>query len=230
MKLNKDELAYVFNIKKEIDFILKECGNDISYALNIERKRKAIFLSIINIKEALQKLVGKNKSVAIFFNKVNIKRLSASRNFIAHFNEKLNLKKIENLIKFDLVEIRKSILNIARKAENIELTKKANVLETKLKFWLAWTIQVAYMVVVYLLFSVLAFLHYGFSWQFIIVFVILSFLYLCFVISLIFKKHNRDSNNTLSNNDDDFVSYHNIQGIDTYDYIRGGSSLPVKLD
>lgn len=81
-------------------------------ALKNEIKQKAIFMSLINIKETIKNIQDSaDAEVMVIFCEEDMKRLSKSRNIAAHNSQAMDLNIVTNLIRYDLARLKQSIVN-----------------------------------------------------------------------------------------------------------------------
>lgn len=104
-------------------------------ALKNEIKQKAIFMSIINIKETIKNIQDSaDTEVMIIFREEDMKRLSKSRNIAAHDSQAMNLNIVTNLIRYDLPRLKQSIVNFKNNPSNLHfIPKEENVKKRTLK-------------------------------------------------------------------------------------------------
>lgn len=126
--MQKENLYKLDKIIKEIDFIFEQTNGKLMQALKNEIKQKAIFMSIINIKETIKNIQDSAAEVMIIFRKEDMKRLSKSRNIAAHDSQAMNLNIVTNLIRYNLPRLKQSIVNFKNNPSNLHfIPKEENV-------------------------------------------------------------------------------------------------------
>lgn len=133
--MQKENLYKLDKIIKEIDFIFEQTNGKLMQALKNEIKQKAIFMSIINIKETIKNIQDSaDTEVMIIFREEDMKRLSKSRNIAAHDSQAMNLNIVTNLIRYDLPRLKQSIVNFKNNPSNLHfIPKEENVKKRTLK-------------------------------------------------------------------------------------------------
>lgn len=133
--MQKENLYKLDKIIKEIDFIFEQTNGKLMQALKNEIKQKAIFMSIINIKETIKNIQDSaDTEVMIIFREEDMKRLSKSRNIAAHDSQAMNLNIVTNLIRYDLPRLKQSIINFKNNPSNLHfIPKEENVKKRTLK-------------------------------------------------------------------------------------------------
>lgn len=98
-------------------------------ALKNEIKQKAIFMSLINIKETIKNIQDSaDAEVMVIFCEEDMKRLSKSRNIAAHNSQAMDLNIVTNLIRYDLARLKQSIVNFKNNPNNLHfIPKEENV-------------------------------------------------------------------------------------------------------
>ncbi|EEP1979287.1 flagellar basal body protein FliL, partial [Campylobacter coli] len=98
-------------------------------ALKNEIKQKAIFMSLINIKETIKNIQDSaDAEVMVIFCEEDMKRLSKSRNIAAHNSQAMDLNIVTNLIRYDLARLKQSIVNFKNNPNNLHfIPKEKNV-------------------------------------------------------------------------------------------------------
>lgn len=103
-QFSKQDLDKLKSIYKEMNFILSKCQDGIEKALCDEERKRAIFHTLITIKEKLDKLCETSldeKILSLFDEKFKM-RIKTTRNIAAHESEELNLRAVKNFILYDL--------------------------------------------------------------------------------------------------------------------------------
>lgn len=133
--MQKENLYKLDKIIKEIDFIFEQTNGKLMQALKNEIKQKAIFMSIINIKETIKNIQDSaDTEVMIIFREEDMKRLSKSRNIAAHDSQAMNLNIVTNLIRYDLPRLKQSIVNFKNNPSDLHfIPKEENVKKRTLK-------------------------------------------------------------------------------------------------
>lgn len=133
--MQKENLYKLGKIIKEIDFIFEQTNGKLMQALKNEIKQKAIFMSIINIKETIKNIQDSaDTEVMIIFREEDMKRLSKSRNIAAHDSQAMNLNIVTNLIRYDLPRLKQSIVNFKNNPSDLHfIPKEENVKKRTLK-------------------------------------------------------------------------------------------------
>lgn len=133
--MQKENLYKLDKILKEIDFIFKQIKGELMQALKNEIKQKAIFMSLINIKETIKNIQDSaDAEVMIIFREEDMKRLSKSRNIAAHNSQAMDLNIVTNLIRYDLPRLKQSIVNFKNNPSNLHfIPKEENVKKRTLK-------------------------------------------------------------------------------------------------
>lgn len=111
--IRAENIKKLHYILKEINYIRKKVrsnGGKTIFALNNEDSRKAIIQTMVNIYESIKKIQKTNDiDILSLFHKYELKALDTVRNITSHDSEKLNLKRLRNIINTKVVNVEKKI-------------------------------------------------------------------------------------------------------------------------
>lgn len=123
--MQKENLYKLDKIIQEIDFIFEQTKGELVQALKNETKQKAIFMSLINIKETIKNIQdSEDTEVMVIFREEDMKRLSKSRNIAAHNSQAMDLNIVTNLIRYDLPKLKQNIVNFKNNPHNFNFISK----------------------------------------------------------------------------------------------------------
>lgn len=111
--IRAENIKKLHYILKEINYIRRQVrsnGGKTIFALNNEDSRKAIIQTMVNIYESIKKIQKTNDiDILSLFHKYELKALDTVRNITSHDSEKLNLKRLRNIINTKVVNVEKKI-------------------------------------------------------------------------------------------------------------------------
>lgn len=131
--MQKENLYKLDKIIQEIDFIFEQTKGELVQALKNETKQKAIFMSLINIKETIKNIQdSEDTEVMVIFREEDMKRLSKSRNIAAHNSQAMDLNIVTNLIRYDLPKLKQNIVNFKNNPHNFNFISKEKSTKKKI--------------------------------------------------------------------------------------------------
>ncbi|EAJ5148190.1 DUF86 domain-containing protein, partial [Campylobacter jejuni] len=105
--------------------MFEQTKGELVQALKNETKQKAIFMSLINVKETIKNIQDSaDAEVMVIFREEDMKRLSKSRNIAAHNSQAMDLNIVTNLIRYDLPKLKQNIVNFKNNPHNFNFISK----------------------------------------------------------------------------------------------------------
>jgi uncharacterized protein with HEPN domain len=111
----KSRLQSIIGKIEDIEYYISLCEGKIVEALQDRVYRPAIRMQLIGIAEQFAKLKDENQfEILSFFDKVDLRGLSAVRNYIAHDYDSVDDEILEIVLRVHLPQLKNTILNITK--------------------------------------------------------------------------------------------------------------------